>query len=228
MGLWHRKQSTAPASANPAKVGGPDWNDEHVVDPGSFTDVEIAEANKDGDVTVPSMRTLGTGALQAAAGNHNHAGTYATPADVAAAVAALAGAAPAVLDTLVELATALGNDPNFATTIATALAGKQPLNANLTTLAAVMPGATGTALLGAATAAAARGTLALANVAATGAASDVSGLATVAVSGAYADLSGKPSLGTAALVDTGTGPANDAERVICEGSWVVLARSADP
>jgi len=43
---------------------------------------------------------------------------------VAAAIAALVASSPAALDTLKELATALGNDPNFATTMVTALAGK--------------------------------------------------------------------------------------------------------
>lgn len=42
-------------------------------------------------------------------------------------VRALIGAAPGALDTLVELAAALGNDPNFATTITNALAAKAPL-----------------------------------------------------------------------------------------------------
>lgn len=46
---------------------------------------------------------------------------------VAAAVAALVASSPAVLDTLAELATALGNDPNFATTITNALSLKAPL-----------------------------------------------------------------------------------------------------
>ncbi len=41
------------------------------------------------------------------------------------AVAALVASSPAALDTLNELATALGNDPNFASTITNALAGKQ-------------------------------------------------------------------------------------------------------
>jgi hypothetical protein len=36
---------------------------------GAVTDAKVAAANKDGLVGVPSMRTLGTGALQAAAGN---------------------------------------------------------------------------------------------------------------------------------------------------------------
>ncbi|WP_410684380.1 prophage tail fiber N-terminal domain-containing protein [Citrobacter europaeus] len=53
---------------------------------------------------------------------------------VQAAVAALVGSSPEALDTLAELAQALGNDPNFATTMLNALAGKQPLNEILTSL----------------------------------------------------------------------------------------------
>ena len=37
--------------------------------PGAVTDAKVAAANKDGLANVPSLRTLGTGALQAAAGN---------------------------------------------------------------------------------------------------------------------------------------------------------------
>lgn len=51
----------------------------------------------------------------------------ATCAFVLATVNAVIGAAPGALDTLVELAAALGNDPNFATTITNALAAKAPL-----------------------------------------------------------------------------------------------------
>ncbi|MBT9293284.1 hypothetical protein [Prosthecodimorpha staleyi] len=61
----------------------------------------------------------------------------ATTAFVAAAVAALINSSPAALDTLKELATALGNDANFATTVTNALAGKQPLSAVLTAFAAL-------------------------------------------------------------------------------------------
>jgi len=52
-----------------------------------------------------------------------------------AAIAALVNQSPAALDTLNELAAALGNDPNFATTVLNALAGKQPLSGNLSALA---------------------------------------------------------------------------------------------
>ncbi|MFV2156594.1 prophage tail fiber N-terminal domain-containing protein, partial [Escherichia coli] len=49
-------------------------------------------------------------------------------------LAALVDSSPEVLDTLNELAAALGNDPNFSTTVINALAGKQPLNDVLTAI----------------------------------------------------------------------------------------------
>ncbi len=51
----------------------------------------------------------------------------ATPADVTAAVSSVIDAAPAALDTLNELAAALGDDANFASTVTTALSAKAPL-----------------------------------------------------------------------------------------------------
>ncbi|HCZ2199364.1 TPA: phage tail protein [Salmonella enterica subsp. enterica serovar Victoria] len=53
---------------------------------------------------------------------------------VASSIAAMVDSAPAALDTLNELAAALGNDPNFATTMLNALGGKQPLDNTLTNL----------------------------------------------------------------------------------------------
>ncbi|WP_097450030.1 tail fiber protein, partial [Escherichia coli] len=49
-------------------------------------------------------------------------------------LAALVDSSPEALDTLNELAAALGNDPNFSTTVINALAGKQPLNDVLTAI----------------------------------------------------------------------------------------------
>ena len=54
--------------------------------------------------------------------------TYATQSYVTTAVANLVNAAPSTLDTLNELATALGNDANFATTITTSIATKLALS----------------------------------------------------------------------------------------------------
>ncbi|EHB4523624.1 prophage tail fiber N-terminal domain-containing protein [Escherichia coli] len=54
-------------------------------------------------------------------------------------LAALVDSSPETLDTLNELAAALGNDPNFATTITNALADKQPLNDVLTAVSQITP-----------------------------------------------------------------------------------------
>jgi hypothetical protein len=54
------------------------------------------------------------------------ANSYATQGYVNTAISNLVASAPTTLDTLNELATALGNDPNFATTIATSIGTKVP------------------------------------------------------------------------------------------------------
>ena len=58
-------------------------------------------------------------------------------APLAAAVSALINAAPGALDTLAELAAALGDDPDFAATITNGLASKLAIAANLSDLADV-------------------------------------------------------------------------------------------
>lgn len=62
-------------------------------------------------------------------GQHQHAvaDIVGLTAAIAAQVSALVGSAPATLDTLAEIATALGNNPNFATTMTNSLAAKAPL-----------------------------------------------------------------------------------------------------
>ncbi len=64
----------------------------------------------------------------AAAGNSST--QLATTAFVQAALSALAGGAPAALDTLKELADALGGDANFSTTVLNKLAGKMDIARN--------------------------------------------------------------------------------------------------
>ncbi|HBB2999983.1 TPA: shikimate transporter [Escherichia coli] len=54
-------------------------------------------------------------------------------------LATLVDSSPEALNTLNELAAALGNDPNFATTVTNALAGKQPLNDMLTAVSQITP-----------------------------------------------------------------------------------------
>lgn len=72
----------------------------------------------------PALSGVPTAPTAAAATNTTQ---IATTAFVQAAVAALVASSPAALDTLNELAAALGNDPNFATSMATALSLKAPL-----------------------------------------------------------------------------------------------------
>lgn len=56
------------------------------------------------------------------------------PSVISAAISSLVDSSPAALDTLKELADALGSDPHFSTTVLNKLAGKQPLDATLTAL----------------------------------------------------------------------------------------------
>ena len=123
-------------------------------------------------------------------------------------IASITDSAPATLDTLNELAAALGDDPNFATTVSNSLG----LKANTADLAAVATSGAYTDLTGTPTLAAVAtsgsytdltGTPTLAAVATSGSYTDLTGtptLATVATSGSYTDLTGTPTLATVARV----------------------------
>lgn len=63
------------------------------------------------------------------------ASTYATQGYVTTQISAVIGAAPQALDTLKELADALGSDASFSTTVTTSIAGKLAKSANLSDLA---------------------------------------------------------------------------------------------
>ncbi|MGD7773517.1 phage tail protein [Escherichia coli] len=73
----------------------------------------------------------GTPAAPTAAVN-NSSRQIANTEFVMRAITALVDSSPAPLNTLNKLARAIGSDPNFATSVTNALAGKQPLNALLT------------------------------------------------------------------------------------------------
>ena len=98
---------------------------------------------------------------------------------VQTAIAALVASAPGTLDTIKELAAALGNDPNFATTITNLIAGKLDKTANAVSATKAVQDGNGN------------------NIASTYATkTEVTGgitkLATVASTGSYNDLLNKP------------------------------------
>ncbi|WP_208486605.1 phage tail protein [Escherichia coli] len=99
-------------------------------DPNFSTTINNALALK---APLSSPALTGTPTAPTAAQSVNNT-QIATTAFVKSAIAGMVGSAPAALDTLNELAVALGNDPNFATTMLNALAGKQPLDNTLTNL----------------------------------------------------------------------------------------------
>ncbi len=90
------------------------------------------EANKKAPLNSPAL--TGTPTTPTAPKGTNNT-QIASTAYVMDAITALVDSSPDALNTLNELAEALGNDPNFATTMTNALAGKQPKDATLTALA---------------------------------------------------------------------------------------------
>ena len=104
---------------------------------------------------------------------------YQTASQVNSAISALVDSAPETLDTLNELAAALGDDPNFATTITNQIAGKANIShthtiSDVTDLQTTLDEK--------------------ASISHTHTASQVTDLATVATSGSYNDLSDKPTI----------------------------------
>jgi len=68
----------APAGGTPSGPAGGDLTGNYPnpqILAGAIVDGDVAPANKDGTAAVPSLRTLGTGAQQAAAGDHAHPST---------------------------------------------------------------------------------------------------------------------------------------------------------
>ncbi|WP_336282607.1 phage tail protein [Cronobacter dublinensis] len=108
--------------------------DENVLEVRQYADSLMAKhlaATDPHSQYAPKASPVFTGTPKAptpAAGNNST--QLATTAFVTAALSALAGAAPAALDTLKELADALGNDPNFSATVLNKLAGKMDIAKN--------------------------------------------------------------------------------------------------
>jgi hypothetical protein len=88
------------------------------VQPAGLTKTAVGLGNVDN--TSDANKPISTAVATALAGKTS-------PADVTAAIQAVVGAAPAALDTLNEIASALGNDANYAATMTANLATKAPL-----------------------------------------------------------------------------------------------------
>lgn len=89
-----------------------------------------------GYATLASPTFTGTPAAPTAVGGTNTT-QIATTAYVRGEISSLIDAAPGALDTLNELAAAINDDANFFSTINTAIGNKQPLDADLTAIAAL-------------------------------------------------------------------------------------------
>jgi hypothetical protein len=120
------KQNTLVSGTNIKTI-----NNTSIVGPGNY---EIDIPSVDVQANPPDLQTANVGDLW---WNTNNAVLYiayddgdskqwveVSYADIQAEINALINGAPGALDTLNELAAALGDDPNFATTITNALAGK--------------------------------------------------------------------------------------------------------
>jgi len=101
-----------------------------------IAEITSLQAALDAKAPLTSPTLTGVPTAPTAAGGTSST-QIATTAFVAAAVASLINAAPGALDTLAELAAALGDDPDFATTITNGLATKLAMSANLSDLADV-------------------------------------------------------------------------------------------
>lgn len=105
----------------------------------AVNEVAAAGGSADASTTVKGIIEIAT---LAEVGTGTDSVRAVTPAGVkqetdAVRTAILGAGVPAALDTLDELAAALGDDANFASTVTTSLAGKQPLDSDLTAIAAL-------------------------------------------------------------------------------------------
>jgi hypothetical protein len=108
-----------------------------VIDAIEMIDVDVAAAGAAIATKAPLASPALTGVPTApTAAPGTDTGQLATTAYVLAAIAALIGSVPSTLNTLDELAAALGDDPNFATTITTLIGTK--LNSSAYTAADVL------------------------------------------------------------------------------------------
>lgn len=100
----------------------------------STTYAPLASPALTGTPTAPTA-AVGTSTTQIATTAFVQSAGFASTTYVDGKISTILGAAPETLDTLAEIDNALNNDPNFATTMTTALATKLVKTANLSDLA---------------------------------------------------------------------------------------------
>lgn len=143
MAVKHSKNLAGASNGNSAQVQPADWNGDHTLT-GLLAQLDALVSGladkvlcfdgsgnvqllpKSSILTAVSPGLTGTPTAPTASLATN-SDQIATTAFVQGKVAALIASAPGLLDTLDEIAAALGDDPNFAATMTTALALKAPL-----------------------------------------------------------------------------------------------------
>lgn len=125
---WHQRKASGGGVSDHGLLTGLGDDDHSQYHTNERGDARYSQLGHDHDsryYTESETDTLLTGK---AAAVHNHDDRYLTEEEtgtaISAAINGLIDSAPGTLDTLNELANALGDDPNFAGTITTALAGK--------------------------------------------------------------------------------------------------------
>ena len=98
-----------------------------LIDSGAITSALITDASITADDLHTTLDLTGKTVTVATASAGDNDTSVASTAFVATAIANLADSAPSTLDTLNELAAALGDDANYATTTTNAIAAKAPL-----------------------------------------------------------------------------------------------------
>jgi hypothetical protein len=138
LGTDHKAIRTMISGSATGGVGGLDTVSTNIVDAINEALDAAGAGAPDASETVKGIVEMATLAEVATGTDTTRA---VTPAGVrqerTAIMAAILDTPPGTLDTLNELAAALADDPNFATTMTTALAGKQPLDTDLTAIAAL-------------------------------------------------------------------------------------------
>lgn len=117
---WARESAHSAGLADANRATAVEYS-EQAIDSAIHANTSKTEANRS---AVEARLSAEAAAASAAQAQQIAEGNFATPEEVDAKISALVNQAPETLNTLSEIAAALGNDPNFATTM-TALIGQK-------------------------------------------------------------------------------------------------------